>query len=471
MKYQAPRKNEIATAEQSLSDLRPDAFLRGMVFDDYGSGSFELLLEKQRGFRLETEFIPSRAGLSVFHCRSLQNVKTPCGGESGRTIAQLNYQYSIIPANDFEVNFVELKVSGSPSALSGLHIILDWHGSGLAEMREPGPGSETRVVTRISPGQEVVLPGPETGAYPYKFRIPSRSVKLALVFHGGGNIDLHFGAIFAGAKQNCSRLPFATPGYGLEGGAKPGSGKPRNKNAETIVTEVPNIDLYEQVSSKFSRVKTVIRCQELSLTCGETIVLATAELFGDVVKNEVFYSSANLPDWLVLDKSSGEIMGTVPDTQTDGCERKFEIFAVDDEGHLAKAKVYLRWVKPASCSQNIDHKLAEGSAVELQTIHTFIDFGLDVSKVDFSATGLPRGLFIDQVSGIISGAIRPGSASPVPYKVGITATDKGDKNSGISMELLLLVTSNPQAPLSGTETLEIADKLRQLNPDLEQPAV
>gem|GEM_PF-4266547 len=65
----------------------------------------------------------------------------------------------------------------------------------------------------------------------------------------------------------------------------------------------------------------------------------------------------------------------------------------------------------------------DGDSVSVDASGPFSD--IDGDDLTFSATGLPDGLLIDPVTGVISGTLPPGTSANGPFNVVITATDSG----------------------------------------------
>lgn len=138
------------------------------------------------------------------------------------------------------------------------------------------------------------------------------------------------------------------------------------------------------------------------------------------------YSALNLPPGLSVDPATGVVSGTIDPGAAAGSPYASTLRASD--GTLTGSR-NARWTVATSGPFNTaptvtnpsDQTGVEGQAVSLPIAATDPDAG---NVLMYSATGLPPGLWLDCVSGVISGTIAPGAASGGPYAVRVTVSDQ-----------------------------------------------
>lgn len=140
----------------------------------------------------------------------------------------------------------------------------------------------------------------------------------------------------------------------------------------------------------------------------------------------ISYSATGLPPGLSVDPVTGVISGTVAAGAAAGTPYASTLRA--DDGSLVGSR-NAAWDVAAAGASNTpptitnpgDRTNAEGEAVNLPITASDPDAG---NVLMYSATGLPPGLWMDCLTGVISGTIAPGAASGSPYTVRVSVSDQ-----------------------------------------------
>ena len=165
---------------------------------------------------------------------------------------------------------------------------------------------------------------------------------------------------------------------------------------------------------------------------------------GDAVNLQVFaadidigdslsYSATNLPDGLIIEPTTGQILGTLAIGADSTTPYSVTVIVTDDSSQPESAQISFNWTinseggEPTNNSPAINFIGAQTHTVEdavsLQVFGSDPDVG-DI--LTYSATGLPDGLSIDNASGLIAGTIATGADTSSPYAVLATVTDDGN---------------------------------------------
>jgi len=443
---------------------------RGKISDKNGSGSFVLLRKKHSGFTSCANFTAGDNGITVANTTSAFEER-PLNDRSDRQHPQLNYIFSIKPDQDCEVNYVDISIKGSTEILAGARLVASWRGTGLAEIIEPDGQIDKSNSGILFSGEQIVIGGPANQTDHWCARIPSGSAVIFLFLKSDcdpdqpAEVTLQVDASFKDLRKISAEIPPSEPNVKIQ----PKSVGALIEQAQTIAMEFstdaintpdkpdpdeegpakPTAIVDEcglQQDGEFfceqTNLPTEICCRKISLDCGEDIVIGTAGLFGSLVRTNISYVSAIMPDWLFLDRTNGDITGTVPMNAAGADNLSFAVYAIDSEGNSAKAIINVNCTLAADDFKvSPDYfEFAENSPVEIDTIEKFIEFGLDVSNIGLSAKGLPEGLSIDEATGLVTGAASSGTAKNSPYQVEITAFEKNSLGSGITMQFSLQIT-------------------------------
>ena len=473
-----PTSNEPSLQlETRLTRGEPRCILRGEISDDFGRGEFVFSRQHQTGFCEAVDYETQGKGIAAINTvadtKNLDD-KTDDQGTTGRS---LECRYSVIAETGCDVDHLKLFISlVDTNSPFGMRIRLTWRGDNLAKLVDP----DNQIIGRddgsfIREDEAVSFECGSAQSSTWHIEVPSHSVSLAVHFDDGSAPDV------GGNLTIIADTVFLDKGRQLEtpSGGKPqsGTGRIQPEKVLEIIDQVENTAehlLADELENGFvsgenkliysssetsddsnteypdispSKIDVVVS-QKILVFHGEDIILGTEGMFINRVAGDVSYISANLPDWLFLDQINGDLMGTVPvhgDDEEEDLE--FSIYAVDGAGHSAKAVILVNCLIPKTrAGENLkDYEFCEGGHVSIATKTMFIEFGLDVESLQFTAAGLPEGLSIGQDDGLISGKIIFGTATDAPYEIVVTAHDKTTAGSETSMRFLINVVADKVA--------------------------
>jgi len=157
---------------------------------------------------------------------------------------------------------------------------------------------------------------------------------------------------------------------------------------------------------------------------GESVRLQVVA--ADPNDDPITYSATGLPPGLTIDPATGVITGTLPPGSASAVAYASTLKASD--ATLTGSR-NANWTVLASGSFNTapsitgpgDQLGAEGDAVNLPIVASDPDA---LNVLMYSATGLPPGLWMNCVTGAISGTIPPGASSGSPYTVRVSVSDQ-----------------------------------------------
>lgn len=191
-------------------------------------------------------------------------------------------------------------------------------------------------------------------------------------------------------------------------------------------------------------------------------VVSLQAVASDIDGNNLSFSATGLPGGLSINPSTGEISGTIDANLPPGIY-PCTVQVVDDGTPAASDSKSFNWTitLPPNLAPGIDPIAAQqheqGEVISLQVNAT----DPEGDNISFSATGLPLGLNIAPLTGLISGTI---SATPGTYPVTITATDNGNPIASSDLSFIWTVTLPNQAPVidaPGTLVSEIGEAVSQ----------
>jgi hypothetical protein len=171
-------------------------------------------------------------------------------------------------------------------------------------------------------------------------------------------------------------------------------------------------------------------------------VVASDPNIGDVLT----YSASGLPANLSIDSSSGLIQGLIDYQAAAGSPYSVTVTVTDDGNPPLSSHVQFSWTvdntnRPPEVIDPGDQSSAEGETISLPIQAS----DPDGDGLSFSATGLPVGLDIDSLSGIISGTLSYTASISSPHAITITVSDdySPSASSGISFTWSITDTNRP----------------------------
>jgi len=474
----------------------PRRVLRGEISDEFGKGICVFTRQEERGFTDLVEFSARENGIAAtnFFAEPTNDEKA----QAAPIEPLLEYRYSIIPEDGCSVEYLKILVETTELDMAELSLSISWRGEGEAEICIiDAPDAENKSPVRFRQNQRLELAGLDSNKSGFYLKIPSSSLSLSLNCKGGisgdqkASISIIADCIFQEKSSNWNASPrgalFTGSGriqpdkvHDIIEIAEQGSGSANSDgggftdyNGSDIIADSAVIGNAEaELRSAGSAYIDVIVSQKVELFHGEDVILNTSALFDDKVGHDATYVSASLPEWIFLDHRNGDLMGTVPACKEDCLELEFSIYAVDFEGNSAKAIVPAECVAPRlPAGEDLhDYSFSEGSAVSIATVGMFVDFGLNVTNLEFSGSGLPEGLSVAKSDGLITGLLEKGAAANAPYNIIVTANEPDDAGGGISMQFLLDVVENENLTLSlcNPASSEAIKNLYKLNRESEQ---
>ncbi len=142
-----------------------------------------------------------------------------------------------------------------------------------------------------------------------------------------------------------------------------------------------------------------------------------------VDNDPITYAATNLPTGLSIDSQTGIISGTVDPSVALGTPYAVTVTATDDSTNLSSSQTF-NWtinstnVAPVLTSPG-NQSNAAGDQVSLQLSAS----DADGDALTYTATGLPPGLSLDPISGVLSGTLPNSAARSTPYNVSVMASD------------------------------------------------
>ena len=179
-------------------------------------------------------------------------------------------------------------------------------------------------------------------------------------------------------------------------------------------------------------------------TDGDSINLPLAPFFADPEGDDITFSATGLPPGLMIDPVTGVVTGTLPSGASEDGPFVVALTATDADG--APVTTTFVWtvdnIAPIVEQVPDPVTLTDNEPVSISVAEIFDD--PDNDPVTFSATGLPPGLTLDPVTGIISGTVDPSASQNGPFNPVITITD----SFGDSASAPLNITVNNPAPVA-----------------------
>jgi hypothetical protein len=158
----------------------------------------------------------------------------------------------------------------------------------------------------------------------------------------------------------------------------------------------------------------------------------------------LLFDADGLPAGLTIDPISGEISGTIDELASIDSPYTVTVLAIDDGSPPLSTQISFTWTvvdsnQPPRVTNPGDQSNYEGVEIVLKAKAT--DPEGDI--ITFSADGLPPGLSVNSVTGLISGTIDLDASSGSPYTVTVTATDDAPPTHSKSVEFEWTVLDRP----------------------------
>jgi len=172
---------------------------------------------------------------------------------------------------------------------------------------------------------------------------------------------------------------------------------------------------------------------------GETIdPVDISGAFTDVDGDSLIFTATGLPNGLSIDPMTGLITGTLPSDTSANSPSLTVITATDADG--ASIATEFTWtvenLAPELVSFAPPVTIMDSETVSIETEQFFTD--PDGDALSYSVTGLPEGLSIDPITGLINGTVDNAASVDGPYEVTITATDAQGLDVSTTFELSVL---------------------------------
>ena len=158
---------------------------------------------------------------------------------------------------------------------------------------------------------------------------------------------------------------------------------------------------------------------------GAVVSINAGTSFADLNSDPLSFTATGLPVGLTINPVTGVISGTVDHSASLAGSYSVTITASDGKGGLTPQTFTLGVanIPPVVVASIPDQSVHDGAPFNLTTAPNFKDGGVDTDTLSYSSTGLPAGLSIDPVTGIISGTLPKNASQAGPYSVTVTAND------------------------------------------------
>ncbi|MGJ8597540.1 putative Ig domain-containing protein, partial [Sulfitobacter sp.] len=193
---------------------------------------------------------------------------------------------------------------------------------------------------------------------------------------------------------------------------------------------------------------------------GQTVSFDAAAAGGFADEDVLAYSVTGLPAGFAIDAATGVITGTFANTASTNAPFTVSVTATDNEGGTFIRSFTWNVSNPAPIAGVIANvTVDDASSLSVNAGSVFSD--PDSDALLFDAIGLPEGLQIDPLTGIISGTIESNASQYGPYLITVIATDADGDRAESTFTITAL---NTPVTVTGTIPNIIA------NPGQEIPA-
>ncbi|MEO1425278.1 MAG: putative Ig domain-containing protein, partial [Pseudomonadota bacterium] len=182
---------------------------------------------------------------------------------------------------------------------------------------------------------------------------------------------------------------------------------------------------------------------------GDGVTVSVAGAFDDPDGDDLTFDVAGLPPGLMVDPDTGIISGDLAPDASNGGPYVVTVTATDADGESTVTSFIwtVENVPPQAVEPVTPVTVSDGEMVAIPTGSLFND--PDNDPLTFTATGLPPGLMIDPVTGVISGTVDPSASLDGPYNPVIIVTDTG----GQSVSVVLPIDVVNPAPVASDDAL------------------
>ena len=180
---------------------------------------------------------------------------------------------------------------------------------------------------------------------------------------------------------------------------------------------------------------------------GQTVSFDAAAAGGFADEDVLAYSVTGLPAGFAIDAATGVITGTFANTASTNAPFTVSVTATDNEGGTVIRSFTWTVSNPAPVAGVIANlTVDDASNLSVNAGSVFSD--PDGDALFFDATGLPEGLQIDPLTGIVSGTLESNASQFGPYLITVVATDADGDRAESTFTITALNT-----PVTATGTI------------------